>query len=396
MARPFKQQRDPGATKARPVAVDPDAVPQRLHKLLALSGLGSRRDMETLIASGRVTINGNVAEVGAGVVPTDIVRVDSRPVRLSFTPELPQVLLYHKPEGEIVSQDDPENRATVFDKLPRVKGGKWIAIGRLDINTSGLLIFTTSGELANHFMHPRYEVEREYAVRIFGELTDEQLVQLKHGIELEDGPANFDHIRATGGEGANHWYQVILREGRNREVRRLFEAFQLPVSRLMRVRFGPIALPPRLKRGMMMAVEPKDVISLLEWAGLEAPKGPLKQRTKREIEKAATAYTPKARNAAPAREDARAGRTATDERSSSDRGSSRANRAPKPGNPNEPERANVSKPGPSKSGPNKSGSSKPRPATAGRKPSANRRVRQASDLTPPKQQKRSDRNKGRG
>ena len=157
MARPFKQQRDPGAAnpKTKPQVADPDAVPQRLHKLLALAGLGSRRDMEQLIASGRVTINGKVAEVGAGVVPTDVVRVDSRPLRLSFEAELPRVLLYHKPEGEIVSQDDPEKRTTVFDKLPRIRGAKWIAIGRLDINTSGLLIFTTSGELANHFMHPR-------------------------------------------------------------------------------------------------------------------------------------------------------------------------------------------------------------------------------------------------
>ena len=188
MARPFKQQRDPQRTLKRPstnftpIAQDPDAPPlptQRLHKLLALAGLGSRRDMETLIADGRVTINGQLATQGAGVTENDIVRVDSRPVRLPFEPELAKVLVYHKPEGEIVSQDDPEGRASVFDKLPKVRGAKWIAIGRLDINTSGLLIFTTSGELANHFMHPRYGVEREYAVRIFGELTDEQLAQLR-------------------------------------------------------------------------------------------------------------------------------------------------------------------------------------------------------------------------
>lgn len=353
MARPFKQQRDPGANKPRTIAPDPDAVPQRLHKLLALAGLGSRRDMESLIASGRVTINGKPATVGAGVVPSDVVRVDSRPVRLPFEPELPQVLLYHKPEGEIVSQDDPEKRATVFDKLPRVKGAKWIAIGRLDINTSGLLIFTTSGELANRFMHPRYEVEREYAVRIFGELSEGQMLQLTQGIELEDGPAAFDVIHPQGGEGSNHWYQVILREGRNREVRRLFEAFQLPVSRLMRVRFGPITLPPRLKRGMMMALQPKEVVSLLEWAGLETPKGPLKQRSKREIEKAATAFTPKARKTAVA---GREGGTA--------RPAVAGGRAVKP--------------------------------VAAKKPAANRRVRQTSDLTAPRQQKRSDRNRGRG
>ncbi len=311
MARPFKQQRDPQRGIKKPVKhpttnftklgvsdlsahTDAPAFPtQRLHKLLALAGLGSRRDMEALVASGRITINGVVATVGAGVTVNDVVRLDSRPVYLPFEAELAKVLIYHKPEGEIVSQDDPEKRASVFDKLPRVKGAKWIAIGRLDINTSGLLLFTTSGELANRFMHPRYEVEREYAVRIFGELTEGQMLQLKEGIELEDGPASFDHISPQGGEGSNHWYQVILREGRNREVRRLFEVFQLPVSRLMRVRFGPINLPPRIKRGMMMELEPKEVINLLEWAGLEAPRVPLRQRSAREIEKAAAPFMPK-------------------------------------------------------------------------------------------------------
>jgi 23S rRNA pseudouridine2605 synthase len=353
MARPFKQQ---PVQRIKPAAVDPDAVPQRLHKLLALAGLGSRREMETLIESGRVTINGKPAQVGAGVVPSDVVRVDSRPVRLSFEPELPQVLLYHKPEGEIVSQDDPEKRATVFDKLPRVKHGKWVAIGRLDINTSGLLIFTTSGDLANRFMHPRYEVEREYAVRIFGELTEGQMLQLTQGIELEDGPANFDSIQPQGCEGSNHWYQVVLREGRNREVRRLFEAFQLQVSRLMRVRFGPLNLPSRLKRGMMMTLEPKEVIKLLEWAGLPVPTGPLKQRTAREIEKASTAYTPKARKAPTPRTSegfaGKPGRRTPD------------GKAVKPAKPSRPQQS--------------------------------RRIRQESDLNAPKQQKRSDRNRGRG
>jgi 23S rRNA pseudouridine2605 synthase len=304
MARPFKQQRDPQATPRRPktdfkkLEVDENAPPeptQRLHKLMALAGLGSRRDMEEMIASGRVTINGETAKVGAGVTQYDIVRVDSRPLKLNFEPELPQVLIYHKPEGEIVSQDDPEGRASVFDKLPRIKQGKWIAIGRLDINTSGLLIFTNSGELANRFMHPRYEVEREYAVRIFGELTEGQMLTLTQGIELEDGPASFDSISPQGGEGANHWYQVIIREGRNREVRRLFEAFQLPVSRLMRVRFGPVNLPPRVKRGTMLKLEPKQVVDLLEWAGLEVPRTPMKQLSQREKDKATSVFVPKVR-----------------------------------------------------------------------------------------------------
>lgn len=370
MARPFKQQRDPQRPVRRPTTnftkleVDPNAPPeptQRLHKLLALAGLGSRRDMEALIASGRVTINGKTATVGAAVTQHDVVRVDSRPLRLSFEAELPQVLLYHKPEGEIVSQDDPEGRATVFQKLPKVKNGKWIAIGRLDMNTSGLLIFTTSGELANRFMHPRYEVEREYAVRIFGELTEGQMTQLTEGIELEDGPANFDSITAQGGEGANHWYQVILREGRNREVRRLFEAFQLPVSRLMRVRFGPINLPPRVKRGQMLKLEQKQVVDLLEWAGLETPKGPLRQLTQREKDKATTVFMPKVRK----------------------QRTSILDRAPRPeGEPY------AHKPAAPRKGPDSK--------RAGPKKSANRRIRQTSDLSAPAMQKKSDRNRGRG
>lgn len=374
MARPFKQQRDPQrpvrrpTTNFTPLAADPDAPAaptQRLHKLLALAGLGSRRDMEELIASGRVTVNGKVAEVGAGVTEHDVVRLDSRPLRLPFEPELPQVLIYHKPEGEIVSQDDPEGRASVFDKLPKVKHGKWIAIGRLDMNTSGLLIFTTSGELANRFMHPRYEVEREYAVRIFGELTEGQIAQLKEGIELEDGPANFDSIIPQGGEGANHWYQVILREGRNREVRRLFEAFQLPVSRLMRVRFGPVNLPPRVKRGKMLKLEQKEVVGLLEWADLPVPKAPLRQLTQREKLKATAVFTPKVRKQRVSALD-RPPRDAAEGEARGYRGKSDSAH----------------------------GSAAKKPVA--RKPATNRRVRQSSDLGAPQMQKKSDRNRGRG
>ena len=300
MARPFKKTQkthiSPRRRETKPANAKVQQAPtQRLHKLLAVAGLGSRREMEKLIETGRVTINGEVAQLGIGVTQHDEVRVDGRPVRLSFAPDLPQVLIYHKPEGEIVSADDPEGRASVFDKLPRLKGAKWIAIGRLDINTSGLLIFTTSGELANHFMHPRYEVEREYAVRVFGELDDEQMLQLTQGIELEDGPAAFDSITPQGGEGANHWYQVVLREGRNREVRRLFEAFHMPVSRLMRVRFGPIALPSRVKRGSMLKLAQKEVIDLLAWADLPVPQMPAKQLSQREKDKASTVFTPRVR-----------------------------------------------------------------------------------------------------
>ncbi|OYY48955.1 MAG: 23S rRNA pseudouridylate synthase B [Methylophilales bacterium 28-44-11] len=367
MARPFKQQRDSVRTppKPAPEVLDADGVAtpqptQRLHKLLALAGLGSRRDMEELIANGRVTINGQPAQVGAGVTQHDLVRVDGRPLKLSFEAELPQVLIYHKPEGEIVSQDDPEGRATVFDKLPRIKQGKWIAIGRLDINTSGLLIFTNSGDLANRFMHPRYEVEREYAVRVFGELTEDQMAMLTQGIELEDGPASFDRIIAQGGEGANHWYQVIIREGRNREVRRLFEAFQLPVSRLMRVRFGPVNLPPRVKRGSMLKLEQKQVVELLEWAGLPIPNAPLKQLNQREKDKATTVFVPKVRK---------------------QRGSI-LNREPR--DPNESGSS-------SRSGTKESATRKP----ISKKP-VNRRIRQSTDLAAPALQKKSDRNRGRG
>jgi 23S rRNA pseudouridine2605 synthase len=300
MARPHKPPQTT-APKRRPTAspemtADADSSgSQRLHKLLALAGFGSRRDMEKLIESGRVSVNAHIATVGAAVIASDTIKIDNRVVHLPFEAELPQVLLYHKPEGEIVSADDPEGRASVFDKLPRIKQGKWIAIGRLDINTSGLLIFTNSGELANRFMHPRYEVEREYAVRILGELSEEQLLQLTQGIELEDGMASFNSIHLTGGEGANKWYQVVIKEGRNREVRRLFEAFHLPVSRLMRVRFGPINLPPRVKRGTMLKLEPKQVVDILEWAGMEAPKAPPRQLNQREKDKATSVFTAKVR-----------------------------------------------------------------------------------------------------
>lgn len=288
MARPFKQ---PASPRRAARAESPNLPPQRLHKLLALAGLGSRRDMEALIASGRITVNGQVATVGTSVTPTDVVRLDRRILSLPFAAELPRVLIYHKQEGEIVSQDDPEKRTTVFDKLPRLRGARWVVIGRLDLNTSGLLIFTTSGELANRFMHPRYAVEREYAVRLLGTLTEEQMHQLTQGLLLEDGPAKFDSIEDKGGEGANHWYHVVLHEGRNRIVRRMFEAQGLIVSRLLRVRFGPIALPSRLKRGQMLELPPKEVAALLQWAGLPVP--PVPQRPQQGRASAGKAFTPR-------------------------------------------------------------------------------------------------------
>lgn len=240
------------------------AQTQKLQKLLAQAGLGSRREMEELIAAGQATINGKVAHVGDRVGPTDIVRIGKRVIHIRPVGRLPRVLLYHKPEGEIVSRDDPQGRPSVFDKLPQLRSSKWISIGRLDYNTSGLLIFTTDGELANRLMHPRFEVEREYAVRIVGRLTEEQTQALTSGVELEDGLAKFDQLSDEGGEGSNYWYRVTLKEGRNREVRRLFEAVGLMVSRLMRVRFGPINLPPRLKRGKSIELDEAETRRLLE------------------------------------------------------------------------------------------------------------------------------------
>jgi 23S rRNA pseudouridine2605 synthase len=243
----------------------PPAQTQKLQKLLAQAGLGSRREMEELIAAGQATINGKVAHVGDRVAPVDVVRVGKRLIHFKPAGRLPRVLLYHKPEGEIVSRDDPEGRPSVFDKLPQLRSSKWISVGRLDYNTSGLLIFTTDGELANRLMHPRFEVEREYAVRIVGRLTEDQARALTSGIELEDGLAKFDQLSDEGGEGSNRWYRVTLKEGRNREVRRLFEAVGLTtVSRLMRVRFGPINLPPRLKRGKSMELDEAETRRLLE------------------------------------------------------------------------------------------------------------------------------------
>jgi 23S rRNA pseudouridine2605 synthase len=241
---------------------------EKLQKVLAQAGLGSRRMMETWIESGRVTVNG---EPLAG----DLIKADRRTIRVGERENEVRVLLYHKPEGEIVSRDDPEKRLNVFDKLPKLRGQKWIAIGRLDFNTSGLLIFTTSGDLANRLMHPRFEVEREYAVRVQGKLSDEQIEQmLKSGVTLDDGMVKFEKLEDHGGEGFNHWYHVMLKEGRNRIVRRSFDALGLPVSRLIRIRFGIVNLPPRLKRGMTAELGQGEIAQILTWVG-ECDKIPL-------------------------------------------------------------------------------------------------------------------------
>jgi 23S rRNA pseudouridine2605 synthase len=244
---------------------------EKIQKVLAQAGFGSRRMVETWITEGRVSVNSVLATLGMRVVPGDLIKAERRTLRVGERDNRVRVLLYHKPEGEIVSRDDPDNRASVFDKLPKLRGQKWTAIGRLDFNTSGLLIFTTSGELANRLMHPRFEVEREYAVRVQGKLTEEQQAQmLGVGIELEDGRVTFDKLTDEGGEGFNHWYRVMLKEGRNRIVRRTFAALGLTVSRLMRVRFGLINLPPRLKRGMTAELGEGEIAQVLDWVGISA------------------------------------------------------------------------------------------------------------------------------
>lgn len=238
---------------------------EKLHKMLAQAGFGSRRAMEDRIRAGEVTVNGKVASIGDRVTPADRIKVGERIARWPQADALPRVLLYHKPEGEIVSNDDPQGRPTVFARLPLARNAKWLAIGRLDFNTSGLLIFTTSGDLANRMMHPRFRVEREYAVRVLGTVHPAALDALRAGVQLEDGVARFEQLEEEGGEGANRWFRVLLREGRNRVVRRLFESQNLTVSRLMRVRFGIVALPPRLKRGQFIELEAAEVERLLAW-----------------------------------------------------------------------------------------------------------------------------------
>ncbi|MEO8536253.1 MAG: pseudouridine synthase [Betaproteobacteria bacterium] len=245
--------------------------PQRLHKVLASCGFGSRRSMEEMILAGRITVNRMPADVGQKVSPGDEVRINGELVKVRFAEPRARVLMYHKPSGELVTRDDPEDRPTVFEKLPSIGNGKWINVGRLDYNTEGLLLFTNSGELANRLMHPRYEVEREYAVRIMGRLTEEQAQTLLSGVALDDGPARCEKVSDGGGDedGSNHWYHVVLKEGRNREVRRLFEALGLMVSRLIRTRYGALAMPTSLKRGNLEELAPPDVAALVASAGLD-------------------------------------------------------------------------------------------------------------------------------
>lgn len=260
----------------------PDADAPKLQKVLAQSGLGSRRDLEQMIVEGRVTVNDETAHVGQRVSWGDRVAIDGKPVKVRIAPLPTRVLAYHKPVGEVVTLDDPEGRPTVFRHLPRLLHGKWQSVGRLDINTEGLLLFTTSGELANRLMHPRFGIEREYAVRVLGQLSEESRARLLAGVPIEGQPAAFLRIEDGGGEGANHWYRVVIAEGRHREVRRLFEAVGLAVSRLIRIRYGAIVLPRGLKRGRFVDLAEDDVKLLRRLTGLgvrgEGPQGNKKAR----------------------------------------------------------------------------------------------------------------------
>lgn len=266
----LRRGRKPTNNGGKRVLTADDEAP-KLHKVLAEAGLGSRRDMEELIIAGRVSVNGEPAHIGQRILPTDQVRINGKLVKRKITQRPPRVLLYHKPAGEIVSHADPEGRPSVFDKLPPMKTAKWLAVGRLDYNTEGLLILTTSGDLANRFMHPRYGIEREYAVRIMGELTEAARQQLLSGITLDDGSANFLRLQDGGGEGSNRWYHVALTEGRNREVRRMFESVGQMVSRLIRTRYGPIELPRGLRRGRWQELDENEVRSLFTAVGMKLP-----------------------------------------------------------------------------------------------------------------------------
>ncbi len=231
---------------------------EKLQKVLARAGHGSRREIETIISAGRVSVDGKIATLGDRVDTSASlkIRIDGHLIRLAETAsEVCRVLAYYKPEGELCTRNDPEGRPTVFDRLPRLNGARWIAVGRLDVNTCGLMLFTTDGELANRLMHPSREVEREYAVRVFGQIDDDKIRQLSLGVQLEDGPAAFKTLKFGGGEGLNQWYNVTLTEGRNREVRRLWEAVGVQVSRLIRVRYGDIVLPKGLPRGGYMEMD---------------------------------------------------------------------------------------------------------------------------------------------
>jgi len=264
--------------------LQPQADSPKLHKVLAQAGLGSRLEMEQMILEGRITVNGEPAHVGQRIQFGDAIKVNGRPLKVRIAPPPPRVLAYHKPAGEVVTHDDPQNRPTVFRRLPRLYAGKWQSVGRLDLNTEGLLLFTNSGELANQLMHPRFGLQREYAVRVLGALSNDEKQRLLDGVQLDDGPAQFLTIEDGGGDGANCWYRVTIAEGRNREVRRLMEAVGHAVSRLIRIRYGAVMLPRGLRRGAWLELDHRDIERLTSAVGMAPaaarPAGPAPRRAR--------------------------------------------------------------------------------------------------------------------
>lgn len=264
-----------------------DSMSEKLQKLLANAGLGSRREIEGWISAGRVSVNGQTAKLGDRANATDDLRLDGHLIsRHKLVRRKLKVLMYHKPVGEVCSRNDPEGRKTVFESIPRLNDGRWISVGRLDITTTGLLLFTNDGELANRLMHPSVEIEREYAVRVLGEVSEATLKQLTDGIELEDGPAKFERLSQGGGEGANHWYHVVIKEGRNREVRRMWESQGVTVSRLTRVRFGPLGLDRRLPLGGFRDLDAQELKLLCAAADYQPEQTPRFSPDARQSEKA--------------------------------------------------------------------------------------------------------------
>lgn len=246
---------------------------EKLQKIMAGAGVASRRESEKWIQAGRVSVNGKIAEIGDRATIKDIIRVDGKPLRVTKPEDFQRKMIaYHKPEGEISSKKDPEGRPTIFDTLPKVRNSRWLSVGHLDFNTSGLIFFTNDGNLANKLMHPAQEIVRKYAVRVRGQVSDDILRQLQQGVTLEDGKAHFETIEEAGGERSNHWYHVTLKEGRNREVRRLWEAFDIQVSRLHRIQYGPFELPRALKRGRWRELTPQELAEFENIAGLKSSK----------------------------------------------------------------------------------------------------------------------------
>ena len=271
----------PGGDRAEPGAKAVATPGEKLQKVLARAGMGSRREMERWIEAGRIAINGRIARLGDRVDGKDRITVDGRPLE-PLPAEKTRCILYHKPTGEVCSRKDPEGRRTVFERLPKLKSGRWISIGRLDFNTSGLLLFTTDGELANALMHPSSNIEREYMVRVMGKVEMDMLHRMVEGVMLEDGMARFTDITDAGGEGINHWFYVVIMEGRNREVRRLWESQGLTVSRLKRVRYGEVFIPSRVKQGQWVELTNPEIKSLYRMAGL--PQKEVQRTTQKERE----------------------------------------------------------------------------------------------------------------